>query len=321
MRAITYARHGGPEVMTWDEVAVPTCHRKGILIGVEAVSVEGGDLLDRSGNFAPLAAEPLIIGRQAAGVILEVGDDAPGFKVGQRAVGVRPNGSHAEIFAAPARTSWLIPQALSTEMAAALPIAFATAHDALHHYGRLQAGETVLIQAGASGVGIAAIQLARTAGAGLILATGSSDERLARLRAFGLDHGINYRTANLAEEVARLTSGRGVDVLLETVGGDSMQASIDSMARGGRLVAIGQASRAPVLVDLKQIYARGIILSGFRLDIASDRIHGAVTAILAQAARGEVEVVLDRTFSLEDTAAAHAYVESRAAFGRVILHT
>jgi NADPH2:quinone reductase len=284
-----------------------------------AISVEGGDLLDRSGNFAPLGSSPQVIGRQASGIVESVGEEAAGFSPGQRVVCVRPNGSHAELFAAPARTTWPIPDGLSFEEAAAIPIAFATAHDALHHFGLLSPGEAVLIQAGASGVGLAAIQLARLHGAGRILATGSDDTRLERLRAFGATDLINYRRSDPAGEVVRLTAGQGVNVLLDTVGGASLQASLASMARGGRLVAIGQASRAPLTVDLKPLYDKGIFLSGFKLDIASPRVRDTVREMLQAAASGILRVVIDRTFPLEDAALAHIHVESRRAFGRVVL--
>ncbi len=232
---------------------------------------------------------------------------------------MRPNGSHAELFAAPARTSWPIPDGLSFEEAAAVPIAFATAHDALHHYGRLAPGETVLIQAGASGVGLAAIQLARAAGAGRIFVTGSDDGRLERLRAFGATDLVNYRRTDPAREVARLTADRGVDVLLDLVGGESLQGSLASMARGGRLVAIGQASRAPLTVDLKPLYDRGIVLLGFKLDIAGSRVRDTVGEMLRAVAHGRLRAVIDRSFPLEDAISAHAHVESRRAFGRVLL--
>lgn len=319
MRAVVYDAHGAPDVLRMERLPIPECHRKGIVLRVAFASVEGGDLLDRSGNFAPLENQPLIIGRQAAGTIVAVGSEAAPFAVGQRVVAVRPNGSHAEYFAAPARTSWLIPDGLSMEKAAALPVAFATAHDALHHYGRVQPGEDVCIQAGASGVGIAAIQLARRSGARRIIATGSSAERLGRLAPFGADYTINYSKEDFVAEILRITEGKGVDVLLDTIGGESLHGSLQSMARSGRLVAIGQASRAPLIVDLKALYAKGIVLSGFKLDITNARIHAAVSGMLEAAARDELDVVVDRIFALEEAAAAHSYVESRKAFGRVLV--
>ena len=319
MRAVVYDRHGGPDVLRIEDVPEPVCHRKGVLIRVEAISIEGGDLLDRSGNFAPLGAGPRVLGRQAAGEIVEVGAEVEGFEIGQRAVAVRPQGSHAALFAAPIRTTWAIPGGLSTIQAAAVPIAFGTAHEALFHYARMEPGEVVLVQAGAGGVGIAAIQIARRNGAGLILATGSSDERLARLKALGLDHAINYRDTDVAAEVMRLTGGKGADIVIDTVGGDTLQGSLMAMARGGRLVASGQASRARVVLDLANLYAMGVTLLGLKLDIASQRVHEAVAQLLEACGQGHYQVAVDRTFAMEEVAAAHAYIESRKAFGRVVL--
>jgi len=319
MKAAVYYEHGGPEVFRYEDVPDPVCHRKGIVIRVEAVSVEGGDLLDRSGNLSAVDPCPHVVGRQAAGVVVEVGSEVEGFAVGQKAVAARPNGSHAELFAAPARTSWVIPDGLETFKAAAVPVAFGTAHEALFHFGQMQPGDTVLVQAGSSGVGLAAIQIARRAGAGRILATGSSDERLARLRPLGLNDAINYRRVDVAEEVRRLTDGKGVDIVIDTVGGDTMQGSIQSLAFRGRLVAAGQASRAPVNVDLARLYTQGLTVVGLKLDIAGPRVHGIIGDLLAGCARGDYQVFLDRSFPLSEAAAAHAYIENRSAFGRVLL--
>lgn len=319
MKAVTYAAHGGPEVLAWRDVAMPDCHPKGVLIEVHAVSVEGGDLLDRSGNFAPLADHPLILGRQAAGVIVALGAEVEGLNVGQRVVGVRPNGSHAQFFAPPARTTWPIPASLSLVDAAALPIAFATAFEALHHYARLSQGETVLIHGASGGVGVAAVQLARLGSAGVVLATSTSDTRLDRLSTLGADHLINCGRTDVREAVMEITRGRGVDVLVDMVGGRGMQASLQCMARNGRLVAVGQASRSRAKVDLSHLYSNGVTLCGLKLDIVSPRVRDAVFTLLHKAADRELKVMVDRTFPLSQAAEAHAYVESRQAFGRVVL--
>jgi len=300
-------------------VPIPICHRKGLLIEVEAISVEGGDLLDRSGNFAPLGSAPNILGRQAAGRVVETGAEVSGFVVGDRVVAVRPNGSYAEYFAAPAKTAWRIPNDLDPARAAAVPVAFGTAHDALTHYAGLASGETVLIQGGTGGVALAAIQLARSMGASLIAASGSSDDRLAQLIPFGLDVAINYKTADVASKAMGLTEGKGFDLVLDMIGGDTMQSSLLSLGRGGRLVAVGQASRAPVQVDIANIYNRGLRVSGLKLDIASERLRRSIDGLLQSCTTGRLTPVIDRTFPLENAAEAHAYVEGRNAFGRVIL--
>ncbi|HTO58575.1 MAG TPA: zinc-binding alcohol dehydrogenase family protein, partial [Pseudomonadales bacterium] len=189
MKAAVYYENGGPQVFRYEDVPDPECADAGIVIDVEAVSIEGGDVLNRAGGA--LAARPHVVGYQAAGTVREVGRDAKLFKVGDRVVTVAPFGSHAARRAVPEVTAWHVPAKLDIALAACVPIPFGTADECLFEFGRLRAGESVLIQGGAGGVGLAAIQLAKRAGA-RVFATASSDEKLDRLRDFGLDHGINY---------------------------------------------------------------------------------------------------------------------------------
>lgn len=193
MKAAVYYQAGGPEVFRYQDVPDPEPAPDGVLVRTEAISVEGGDTLHRASG--EVTGGPHVVGYQAAGTILAVGDQVTGFRPGQRAVTVGLDGSHAELRAVPQQFCWVIPAGLSTDEAACVPVAFGTAHDALFEFGRLQPGQTVLVHASAGGVGIAAIQLAKRAGA-RVLATASSDEKLARLAGLGLDHGINYRTTN-----------------------------------------------------------------------------------------------------------------------------
>jgi hypothetical protein len=211
MKAAVYYENGGPEVLKYEDVPDPQCHPKGVIIQVEAIAIEGGDTLNRWRG--PLMTKPHVVGYQAAGVIIEVGAEVAGLKVGQRVATVNNWGSHAALRSVPARNCWPIPDGFDVQKAAAIPVTFGTAHDCLFEFGRLKAGETVLVQAGASGVGVAAIQLAKRGGAGLILATASSDERLEKLKRLGLDHGINYQRDDVAAEVKRLTDNRGADVI------------------------------------------------------------------------------------------------------------
>jgi len=205
LKAAVYDNPGGPEVFRYQEVPDPQLTPDGVLVAVEAISVEGGDTLHRASG--EVTSAPHIVGYQAAGTVLAAGDQARGLGPGDRVVTVGTDGSHAELRVVPEWFAWPIPPGLATEVAACVPIAFGTADDALFEFGRLQPGETVLVHAGASGVGIAAIQLAKRAGA-QVLATASSDEKLARLAEFGLDHGINYRQAAFPEAVRGLTGGR-----------------------------------------------------------------------------------------------------------------
>jgi NADPH2:quinone reductase len=220
-------------------------------------------------------------------------------------------GSHAELVSVPAASVWPLPDGLSVEQAAGVPIEFATAHDCLFEFGHLQAGETVLVQAGAGGVGIAAIQLAKAGGA-TVLATASSDERLARLGELGLDHPVNYATGDLVAEALALTGGQGVDLVVDPVGGPVLEASIQALAYRGRISWVGRAGRD------ENASLTGVFL-GAELVVQTERVRALVTDLLGRVARGELRVVIDRTFPLAEAAEAHRYIESRQAFGRVLL--
>src|SRR5436190_11131481 len=189
MRAAVIYENGGPDVLRYEDVPDPECPDGCVLIDVEAISIEGGDLLARAGSPPP--SVPHIVGYLASGTIAEVGAGVSERAVGDRVVTLNMAGSHASRRAVPAISTWPIPEGLDAGPAACVPVAVGTAQECLFTAGNLQAGQTVLIQAGAGGVGMAAIQLAKQAGA-TVLATASSDEKLERLKPLGLDHGINY---------------------------------------------------------------------------------------------------------------------------------
>jgi NADPH2:quinone reductase len=215
----------------------------------------------------------------------------------------------------------VIPPGMDVKLAAAIPVPFGTAHDCLFEFGRMQKGEIVLVQAGASGVGVAAIQLAARAGAAMILATASSDARLERLKDLGLTHGINYSRDDVPAEVARLTDKHMADVIVDSVGGPTLQSSILSLAYRGRVSMVGQAGREPMKVDVGTMMGGNRTLSGVFLgaEIATDRVHDNIQQLIQDVADGSLKVVIDKTFALKDAAAAHRYIESRQAVGRVLL--
>ncbi len=318
MKAAVYYENGAPDVLKYEDVPDPTCHAQGVVIRVEAVSIEGGDTLNRFGGA--LTAKPHIVGYQAAGEIVEVGAEVTHLRVGQKVATVGADGSHAALRSVPARNAWPIPEGFSTREASVIPVTFGTADDCLFEFGRLKAGETVLIQAGASGVGVAAIQLAKRAGA-TVLATASSDERLERLKAFGLDHGINYKREDVAKSVMRLTNNAGANLVVDSVGGPTLQGSILSLAYRGRVSMVGAAGREPQVVDVGSLMGGNRSLTGVFLgaEIMTDRVHDNIQRLIDEAAAGELKVLIDREFPLSEAAAAHAYIESRQAVGRVLL--
>lgn len=320
MKAACFYEIGGPDVFKYEDVPDPEVRPGGLLIEVAAIGIQGGDLLHRQGGV--LATTPHVVGYQASGVVREVGDGVSDFEVGDPVVATMGNGSHAELVSVPTRAAWRVPDGLSLEEAAGIPIEFGTADDCLFEFGHLKEGESVLVQAGAGGVGLAAIQLAKAAGA-TVLATASSDDRLNRLHDYGMDHGINYASADVPSEVRRLTDGRGVDLVVDPVGGKTLEGSIEALAYRGRVSWVGRAGReerAPEVWPLMQKNASltGVFL-GAEMVIANDRCHGMIHSLIRRCASGDLRVVIDRTFPLADAAEAHRYIESRRAFGRVLL--
>lgn len=319
MKAAVYYENGGPEVFRYEEVPDPVCHPKGIVVRVEAVSIEGGDTLNRFRG--QLVTRPHVVGYQAAGEVVEVGEEVSHIKVGDKVVTSGGHGSHAELRAVPARTAWVIPAGMDIQLASTIPIPFGTADDCLFEFGRLKAGESVLIQAGASGVGLAAIQLAKRAGASMIFATASSDERLEKLKAFGMTHGINYARDEVPKAVRRLTDKKGVDVIVDSVGGPTLQGSILSLAHRGRVSMVGSAGREGMTVDVGSLMGGNRSLTGVFLgaEMSTDRVHDNIQRLIGEAARGELTMLIDKTFPLSEAAEAHRYIESRQAVGRVLL--
>lgn len=320
MRAAVIYENGGPDVLRYEEVPDPSCPDDGVLIDVEATSIEGGDLIHRA--MSPLPARPHIVGYLSAGTVRQVGKAVTNRAVGDRVVALSPAGSHAEKRVTPAVMTWPVPPGLDLRIAACVPVAFGTAYECLFTAGKLQAGQTVLIHAGAGGVGMAAIQLAKQAGA-TVLSTSSSDEKLARLAAFGLDHGINSARQSFVEEARKITGSRGVDVVLDSVGGKTLADSVEVLAHRGRLVSVGVAGRSGTAVDAYSLWGRNAALYGVSLAAALQaeysRTYAMIADCLARVAKGDLKVEIDKVFPLAEAAAAHAYVEGRNAFGRVVM--
>jgi NADPH2:quinone reductase len=318
MKAAVYYKNGPPDVLQYEDVPDPVVTPGGVLIKVEAVSIEGGDTLNRLGG--PLLANPHIVGYQAAGTIVEVADDVTDRKVGDRVVATSFNGSHAELFSVPALITWPIPDGADIVSCACVPVAFGTAHDCLFEFGHLTAGETVLVQAGAGGVGMAAIQLAKRAGA-TVIATASSLERLEPLTKLGLDHPIDYSQDGWVDEVRGLTNGRGVDLVVDSVGGSTLQKSVACLAYRGRAITVGSAGREFTPFDAGVLGMNNQSLTGVFLgaEIANARAQQMIQDLVDDVAAGRLTVLVDRTFPLAEAAAAHEFIESRQAIGRVVL--
>lgn len=317
MKAAVYYETGEPNVFRYEDAPDPVCGPRTIVVKVEAISIEGGDVLHRAGG--EMATKPHIVGYQCAGTIVETGEGVTDRHVGQRVVITVPFGSHAEKVMVGARGSWLVPDGMDIREAACIPIPFGTADDCLFEFGHLQPGESVLIQGGGGGVGLAAIQLAKRAGA-TVFATASSDEKLKRLHEFGMDTGINYRERELVHAVQEATGGRGVDLVVDPVG-TTLQGSLACLAYRGRCITVGNMGRADRRLDIANLSRGNQTLTGVFLgaEMATERVRELIARHIADVAAGKLRVVIDRAFPLSEAAAAHAYIESRSAFGRVLL--
>jgi NADPH2:quinone reductase len=320
MKAAVIYENGGPDVLRYEDVPDPDCPEGFVLVDVEAISIEGGDVLARAGSPPP--SVPHVVGYLAAGTVAEVGAGVEDRAPGDRVVTLNAAGSHASRRAVPAMSTWPIPDGLDAASAACIPVAYGTAHECLFTAAGLQPGQTALIQAGGGGVGMAAIQMAKQAGA-TVIATASSDDKLERLKAFGLDHGINYARESFVERTRELTDDRGADVIVDSVGGQTLSDGIGALAYRGTLVSVGVAGRAGSEVEARSLWMqnnalRGVFLGGALLN-EYPRVHAMIAELFEQVADGRLRVEIDRTFPLADAGAAHAYIESRQAFGRVLL--
>lgn len=317
MKAAVFERSGGPDVLQYKDVPDPACPPDGVVVAVKAVAIEGGDLINRA--TTPPPHPDYIVGFAAAGEIVAVGAQVRDRKIGQKVTSFDLAGSHAQLRAVAASRTWPMPEGLDMAAGASLPIAFGTAHHCLFVRGELKRGETVLIQAGAGGVGLAAIQLAHRAGA-TVIATVSGSDRTERLTGLGLDHLIDYRAVDVVEEVMRLTDGHGVDLVVDPVG-STLQASLAALRPEGRLVFVGSAGGGDLGLELWPALQANQTLHGVFMGTQFEKpgVHAAVDKLLKQAAAGEIEVLVDRKFPLAAAADAHAYVEGNAVLGRVVL--
>src|SRR5882672_1923312 len=299
MKAAVIYENGGPDVLRYEDVPDPECPDGCVVIDIEAISIEGGDVLARAGSPPP--SVPHVVGYLAAGTIVEVGPGVENQSPGDRVVTLNMAGSHASKRAVPAITSWPIPDGLDAASAVCVPVAFGTAQECLFTAAGLEAGQAALIHAGAGGVGMAAIQLAKQAGA-TVLSTASSDEKLERLKAFGLDHGINYANESFVDRVGELTEGRGVDVVLDSVGGKNLVDSVEALAYRGTLVSVGVAGRAGSEIEAKSLWGKNNILRGVYLGGALlaeyPRVHRMISDLIERVASGGLRIELDSSFPL-----------------------
>ncbi|MEF3090245.1 quinone oxidoreductase family protein [Raoultella scottii] len=317
MKAAVYDVQGAPGVLKYVDIPDPVAGPDDVLISVEAISIEGGDLINRRSTPPPHPS--WIVGYAAAGTIVAVGSNVRSRTVGDRVAAFNMQGSHAELWAVPAERTWLIPDGVEAAEAAVLPISFGTAHHCLFTRGMLRHGETVLIQAAAGGVGLAAVQLASQASA-TVIAVASGTQRRSRLLELGADHVVDRAANNVVDSVRQFTHGAGVDLVIDPVG-TTLPASLSALAPEGRLVFVGNAGGGCLTVDLWPPMQSNQTLMGVFMGPLFERpgVRSSVDDMLQAVAAGRIRVVIDRIFPLTNAAEAHEFAETAKPLGRIVM--
>jgi NADPH:quinone reductase-like Zn-dependent oxidoreductase len=340
MKAVLFHQHGGPEVLTYGDAPDPVLRPSEVLVRVKACALNHLDLWVRRGIPGVPFPLPHIPGSDISGEIAQIGPDVTTVRVGQKVVlapgvscgkcpacvagqdnrcrqftnlGYMIDGGYAEFVRAPEVNCLPYPENLSFEEAASIPLVFQTAWHMLIARAELQPGEDVLVLGAGSGVGSAAIQVAKFFGA-RVIATASTDEKLQKAKELGADHLINHKTQKIRDEVRRITNKRGVDVVFEHVGTATWDDSLASLAPGGRLVTCGATTGYDAKVDLRFLFSRQLSLLGSYMGTKSE-----LQTVMKLVAAGKLEPIVDRVFPLAEAAAAHAYLESSSQFGKVVL--
>ncbi len=326
MQAIEISAFGAPEVLRMCERAQPVPGVGEVLIRVAASGVNRPDVLQRKGHYpAPPGASDLP-GLEVAGVI-ESGDAqamaAHGLQPGDRVCALLAGGGYAQWCVAPVEQCLPVPAALSDAEAASLPETFFTVWSNVFDRAHLQAGETLLVQGGSSGIGVAAIQLGRAWGA-TVIATAGSDEKCAACLALGAHHAIAYRSQDFVAEVLRITQGRGADVVLDMVAGDYVAREVDCLAEDGRIAIIAVQGGVQATFDAGKLLRRRLTITGSTLRARSSTFKGAIARALREhvwplLASGAVRPVVYRSFAAHEAAQAHALMESNRHIGKIVL--
>lgn len=326
MRAVVITQYGGPEVLAVREVPdPPSPSANQVTVRVRAAALNRADLLQRLGRYpAPAGFPPDIPGLEFAGEVLETGPEVQRWKSGQRVFGITGGGAQAELVITPEDQLAEVPSNLNWIQAAAVPEVFITAHDALFATASLQAGESVLIHAAGSGVGTAAIQLARAAGA-KVFGTARTAAKLEQAAHLGLSASIAVGDpSSIVEAVSDWTKGEGVDVVLDLVGAAYLDANLRSLAKRGRMVLVGTTAGAKGTLEFGLVMSKRLKIIGTVLRSRSAEEKASVTQqfqreVVPLLAAGSVRPIVDSTFRLDEVAAAHQRLESNATFGKVVL--
>src|SRR5689334_7992134 len=322
MRHVAVTQPGPPDVMHLADDPVPQPRTGELLIEVAYAGVNRPDCAQRAGTYPPPPDASPILGLEVAGRIAAVGERVTQWKIGDSVCALTPGGGYAEYCATPAAWCLPVPRGFSLEQAAALPETFFTVWNNVFDRAHLASGETFLVHGGTSGFGLTAIQLAKAFGA-TVITTAGSPEKTAFCRSIGADHAIDYRTQDFAEEVKRI-SKRGVDVILDMVGGDYIERNLKCLALEGRLVQIAFLQGSRVECDWRFIMLKRLTVTGSTLRASPSERKAALARELRDKAwplleTGNVRVVIHATFDLADVAQAHALMESSKHIGKIML--
>ena len=327
MRAIVITSYGDVEGISLQEAqqpAPPTADR--VRVRVRAAGVNRADIMQREGNYPPPPGYPENIpGLEFAGEVEAVGDAVRGWEIGDRVFGITAGGAQAEFVVVPQSNLAHIPLELNWSEAAAMPEVFITAHDALFTLAGLQMGERVLIHAAASGVGTAAVQLARAAGT-TVYGTSRTTDKLEQVRTLGLDETITVRDRpqQFVERVRKLTANVGVEVILDLVGGDYFPANLQALATRGRIICVGTTAGRKSEIDLGLVLRKratiiGTVLRPRSIEEKAEATHRFTTHVLPLISRGLVRPIVDRVYPVGEVRAAHEYLESNRSCGKIVL--
>jgi len=323
MKAVVIEGKGGPDVLQLRDVAVPQPGSGEVLIKVAAAGVNRPDVLQRQGNYPAPKGHSELPGLEVAGTIAAVGESVSGLATGDAVLALVPGGGYAEYALAPAGSCIHKPDALSFIDAAAIPETFFTVWHNVFERGALKPGETFLVHGGTSGIGVTAIQLAKAFGARVITTVGS-DEKCDAARALGADIAINYRTQDFSDVVKSETGKRGVDVILDMVGGDYIDKNIRALADDGRVVNIAYQKGSTATIDFIRVMLKRLTITGSTLRIRPNDVKARIARALEEKViplieAGQIKIPVDSTYPLAQAAEAHARMESSAHIGKIVL--
>lgn len=323
MKAVVIEGKGGPEVLQLRDVAVPQPGKGEVLIKVTAAGVNRPDVLQRQGNYPAPKGHSELPGLEVSGVVAALGEGVERLSIGDAVLALVAGGGYAEYTVAPEVCCIRKPDTLSFIDAAAIPETFFTVWRNVFERGELKAGETFLVHGGTGGIGVTAIQLAKAFGA-TVFTTVGSDEKCAAARALGADVAINYRTQDFSEVVKSETGKRGVDVILDMVGGDYIEKNIRALSDDGRLVNIAFQKGSTATIDFMRVMLKRLTITGSTLRIRTNDVKGRIARAIEEKvmpliAAGSIKVPIDGTYPLAQAAKAHERMETSAHIGKIVL--